>query len=125
MIPFLKFNQQFDDIDSQFPHETNSGELLTEQFGYIPPKKQIEDMIDAGLRLAESRGQYDWDDDGDVDEMASDPTWSPNYDLADATQQQLAVQARLKASKKAMDDQIAKEAAEKAEKKVVDKKVDL
>nr|WAE43602.1 MAG: hypothetical protein [Microviridae sp.] len=95
--------------------EVNSGELITEQAGYIPPKKQIEDMILAGQRLNESRASYDWDDEEDIDESASDPTRSPNFDLADATQQGFAVDARLKASQKAQDQRTADEAARKAQ----------
>ena len=82
--------------------EINSGELITEQAGYIPPKKQIEDMINAGRRLSDSRGQYDWQD-GNVDEEADDPTRRSNYDMADAFQDKLAANNRLKASQTAQE----------------------
>nr|WAE43910.1 MAG: hypothetical protein [Microviridae sp.] len=95
--------------------EVNSGEVITEQAGYIPPKVQIENMILAGQRLAESRGQYDWPDGEEIDENASDPTRSPNYDIADAFQDGEALKGRLKASQTAQDQRTADEAARKAQ----------
>lgn len=71
-------------------------EVITEQAGYIPPHVQIENMILAGERLNESRGLYDFDSEDDIDESLSDPTRSVNYDMADASQSALAVDARLR-----------------------------
>nr|WAE43379.1 MAG: hypothetical protein [Microviridae sp.] len=91
----VAFKSYVDDL------EVNSGELITEQSGYISPQRQIEDMILAGRRLAEGRGQFDWPDGENIDESASDPTRSLNYDSADAFQDSLKVMASLAASQAA------------------------
>ena len=67
----------------------------TEQAGYIPATKQIENMILAGRRLDSSRLQYDFASEEEIDEELYDPTRSGNFDLADATQAQIAVQQSL------------------------------
>lgn len=66
--------------------ETNSGELIVETAGYIPPKKQIEGFMLAGVRLREARAeQYDFKP-GEPDNGFNDPTRNVGYDLADASQ---------------------------------------
>jgi len=65
--------------------EFNSGETIVERAGYMPPKIQIEAMINAGRRLNEARAeQFDFPD-GKIDDNFVDPTRDPNFDLADAT----------------------------------------
>ena len=80
--------------------EVNSGELLVETAGYISAEQRITNMMLAGQRLVESRRVH-YDLQGDYDESAiqeySDPTRSPNYDLADATQDTFSTNKRLKA----------------------------
>lgn len=67
--------------------EENSGEIKVEKAGYIKPKIQIENMIEAGTRLNESRKeQFDFPPGEEIDESYFDKTRSPNYDLADATE---------------------------------------
>ena len=39
------------------PGEINSGENLVERAGYIPAKIQIENLINAGIRLKEHRAE--------------------------------------------------------------------
>nr|WAE43615.1 MAG: hypothetical protein [Microviridae sp.] len=73
-------------------YEVNSGEIMVELTGYIPPHKMILELLDAGLRLAESR-RYEFEDDAEVPEGYMDPTRSPGYDLADATQTMLGLEA--------------------------------
>ena len=97
------------------PIVTPDSESDTEQSGYIPPKVQIENMILAGQRLDHARSQYDFESEDDIDEGLSDPTRSGNYDLADATQSALGVEARLKeAAQKPFQN--AQEAPEEASK---------
>lgn len=80
------------------PPEENSGVTIVERTGYEPAKVKIENMIHAGQRLSDYRKmQYDFTD-GQIDENFSDPTRSPNFDLADATQLQLQTEANLLAS---------------------------
>ena len=65
--------------------EVNAGPPLVERSGYVPAKVRIENMMLAGQRLVESRNvRYDFD--GDVDEYFDDPTRSPGFDMADASQ---------------------------------------
>jgi len=93
----------------------------TETQGYIPPRIQIESMLRAGRQLNEYRkqmfqGVYDGSDDFDID---LDPTRSPNFDMADATQIDRAVTARLKQQKKAAEDKAEALKKEEQEKKKV------
>ena len=79
--------------------EEVSDELITEQAGYVDPKRQIEDMILAGRRLDEARrSQYDFPDEDSIDEDAYDPTRSGNFDLSDASQMQFETTERLRES---------------------------
>lgn len=68
----------------------------TEKAGYVPAKKRIEDLINAGKRLSDYRkALYDFNE-GEFDEnLPIDPTRSGSYDMADATQQSIEVAARL------------------------------
>ena len=81
----------------------------------ISPKVQIENMILAGQRLDKARSQYDFESEEDIDEDLYDPTRSGNYDLADATQSALDVEARLREAA-LKPSQTAQEAPEEASK---------
>lgn len=82
--------------------EPGGGKRITEAAGYIPADKQIEAFMLAGQRLAAARKElYDFSD-GVEDESFYDPTRSPNYDLADASQAGIAVGQVLDAQKKAL-----------------------
>lgn len=98
----------------------------TERAGYIPAKNRIENLILAGQRLKVARAElYDFGPDDEVDESFSDPTRSANYDMADASQQSLAVEHRLKESKKRRDEESKKVAEEaKVTKKESDDKTE-
>lgn len=64
--------------------EEGGGDLMVETAGYIPPKRQIEQFMLAGKRLELSRREmFDFPDGKEVE--FSDPTRSPNFDMADAT----------------------------------------
>lgn len=92
--------------------EVNSGKIVVETAGYISPKKQIETLMLAGQRLAQyraSQSEYDFPD-GKIDEGFVDPTRSPGFDMADASQLAMQAEANLKAA------QAAYEAAKAAEK---------
>jgi len=70
---------------------------ITESAGYIPPKKQIENLINAGKRLQAWRKEmYDFPDSENVDDAFEDPTRGPGFDLADASREASAVNARLR-----------------------------
>lgn len=85
------------------PPEENSGEVLVETAGYISAKQQIESLMNAGLRLSRARQElYDFPD-GIVDENLTVTTRVANYDMADAFQESLSVEDRLKASQDAQD----------------------
>lgn len=84
--------------------EKNTGETLVEVKGYITAEKRINDMINAGMRLQESRKElYDFYDGNAADLSFSDPTRSPNYDMADAFQSQVAAKNRLRRSQMAQE----------------------
>ena len=82
--------------------EKNHGERLVETAGYIPAQVRIENMMLAGRRLAEARKElYDFPAGVEPDESLSDPTRSPNFDLADASAIQMAAESRLRQPRKA------------------------
>lgn len=56
------------------PEAPNSGEIITEQQGYISAQDQIEALIMAGQRLDESRAGYEFEDGEDVPDDYFDPT---------------------------------------------------
>lgn len=104
--------------------ETNSGEIITEKAGYIPPKQQIQSMILAGQRLNEYRKElYDTMD--PTEDIDIDPTRDKAFDLADATQMQNEVneslQQQAEEAKKAEEEKkagdIEKNEEEKSSKK--------
>ena len=103
-------------------YEKIDSSSITEQGGYIPPERQIQDMMNAGRRLQEYRmSQYDFASPDDIDESLSDPTRSANFDLADASQQAYDAYQRLHTAvdevnnaKSAREAAAATEAAAKA-----------
>lgn len=96
----MNFSTPYQDNRFKTPPEVNSGETLVEKAGYEPAKIKIENMILAGQRLSDYRkSQYDFE--GEIDEDFIDPTRSPNFDLADATQLQMQTEANLIASQTA------------------------
>lgn len=79
--------------------EQHGGISKTETAGYVPPKKIIENMITAGMRLKAFR-QENFDlAEGEDDEGFDDPTRTPGFDMADASQLQLELKARKKVIK--------------------------
>lgn len=103
MVFQTHFNKQ------QFRPETNSGEMITEQAGYVPPAVQINQFIQAGQRLdAFKKGVYEFTTDKDVPDDYVDPTRMVGFDLADASAMTLEVKNRLKAQ--ALEAQAKKEA---------------
>lgn len=70
--------------------EKNLGKKITEQSGYIPPEKQIRDMIAAGVRLNASRNLYDFKDDKEDDGTYIDITRDRGIDMAEVSQMQAA-----------------------------------
>lgn len=111
----MEFNTPYSRLVS--PPEENHGETVVETAGYVPAKDQIESLMLAGRRLAEFRKeQYDFGPDQEVDDSFDDPTRSPNYDMADAHQDSLALTERLKKAKvRAEAKEAAKVASEAAE----------
>ena len=90
--------------------EVLSDESITEQSGYIDPKRQIEDMIMAGRRLDEARkNQFDFPSEDEIDEDAYDPTRAGSFDLADASQMQFEAANRIKADRALKGSQTAQD----------------
>nr|QJB20396.1 MAG: hypothetical protein [Microvirus sp.] len=90
----MKFKTQYNTKPS--PPELGGGEKLVETAGYIPAHKQINNLINAGQRLVAARAEmYDFPD-GAIDENFNDPTRNGNFDLADASQLALQVEAHLR-----------------------------
>ena len=90
----MKFKTQHNTKPS--PPEIGGGEKLVETAGYIPAYKQIENLLMAGKRLVSYREQYDFT--GEIDEDFNDPTRNGNFDLADATQINLQMEAKARAA---------------------------
>lgn len=85
--------------------EKGGGKSNTEQAGYIPPKVQIERMIQAGERLAQARREEFDLPEGTEDPgpEADDPTREPGFDMADASVLGQGVEERLRAAQKVAD----------------------
>lgn len=81
MIPV--FNNHWE--RTRTPAKPNSGKTKVETAGYIPADQQIKSLLDAGQRLVDYRRGYDFAA-GQKDNGFIDPTRSPNYDMADASQ---------------------------------------
>lgn len=99
----MKFAHNFSEtpIDVSKP-EQNDGKSLVESAGYISAQKRIENMILAGQRLSDYRkSSYDFKPGQEIDDNFFDPTRKGNYDLADAFQDSLNLEGRLKASQTA------------------------
>lgn len=75
-------------------------EDLVEKAGYVPPHVLIESFMIAGRRLQAHRQQFDFSSDEDLDLYYSDPTRRLDYDLADATQEELRLTQMFKDAKK-------------------------
>lgn len=98
----MNFITQFQDkpVPNNFEKEDNT--MITEQAGYIPPYIQIENMILAGKRLNEARGEY-YDEPDENGNYYFNPFNSKNLDMAEVSQLNLAAQAALEASQKAQE----------------------
>jgi hypothetical protein len=93
----------------------NSGELKVEKAGYIPIKKQIQSLIDAGRRLDDARREsYDFGDDDEIDYEYSDPTRDSNFDLSDAHNLATQTEMNLQAAEDQLAEEIASQEAEAA-----------
>lgn len=104
----MQFQTQY--VRTRSAPEKNSGICKVDRAGYISSQKRIENLINAGMRLVESRReQYDFPG-NEFDPDFEDPTRSKNFDMADASQMNLAVQARIaKASRdKTVQDGVIK-----------------
>ena len=79
----MQFQTKYD--RTPYKGEKNSGELLTEQAGYVPADVKILNMIEAGERLRDSRLGYEFEDEQSVPDDYYDPTRESGFDMADAT----------------------------------------
>lgn len=101
--------------------EKGGGEKIVDASGYIPAEVQIRTMIQAGIRLDESRRElydYEGDDNGMVDmaEIPFDITRSPNFDMAEGHQLKMAAEMRLKdQAKSKKEDKVETPVEEKKE----------
>lgn len=84
--------------------EKNSGEVLTEQAGYVPADVKILNMIEAGERLREYRLGYEFEDENSVPDDYFDPTRDPGFDMADASAMSAETLQRMAKSQKKTED---------------------
>lgn len=95
--------------------EMNDGKSIVETVGYIPADVQIEQLIQAGIRLDKHRKEaFDFAPEEAIDPTFEDPTRSPNFDMADASNLGAAVSDRL--LKAQVEYEAAQAAAAEAEK---------
>lgn len=90
-------------------YEAGGGEKLVDASGYISAEEQILSMLQAGIRLDESRKElYDDESEGEVDfdSVPYDPTRMPGVDMADISQLEHVVNARLEAQKKVYEKEL-------------------
>lgn len=104
------FNTPYN-MKQKTPPEQNSGEIKVDKLGYCSPKVRIENMIAAGQRLKDYReSQYDFPK-GEIDVNYIDPTRSPSYDMADAFQDSIQIDAKLAEQQAAADAAAAEQKA--------------
>lgn len=83
-----------------FAGEKHGGVSKTEKAGYLPPKKIIESMVMAGMRLKAFRSEsFDLAEGEEDDGESIDPTRSPGFDMADASQIALELNSKAKRKK--------------------------
>lgn len=76
----------FDNLNNrpEYIGEAQNTESITEQAGYVPPNVMIENMINAGKRLNEARGIFDYEkEDVSPEDYDIDPTRRPGIDPAE------------------------------------------
>ncbi len=79
--------------------ERNDGPTIVERDGYRSVEDQVMELVNAGELLREQRrGLYDFESEEDVDDALEDPTRTPNYDMADASEALGAIDARRRAA---------------------------
>lgn len=99
-------------LTKRIPELLKSGNKV-ERSGYVSAQRRIENLIQAGVRLkAYRQEQYDFEH-GKIEETAFDPTRRKGYDMAEAFQDGLLVEARLNAQE-ARNKELHKKAAEDA-----------
>lgn len=89
--------------------EKNSGELLTEQAGYVPADVKILNMIEAGERLRDSRLGYEFADENSVPDDYFDPTRDAGFDMADASAIKAETLQRMAQSQRKTEDPVTPE----------------
>lgn len=93
--------------------EKNNGKKKVETAGYIPAITQIENLINAGMRLNQYRDEmYDFGAAEEVDDSFSDPTRNPNFDMADASMLAKEVEMNLRAQKEEAEREKKKKVTE-------------
>lgn len=104
-----------------FEGEKSEGVSLTERFGYVPLKDQIERLMISGETLLRIRAlNYDFSPGEDVPKDFFDLTREPNFDFVDYYRVALEFNARLDAQREARLNEAALAAQSlKAEEKAV------
>ena len=115
-----KIYTQFDRPPSDA--EVNSGESIVETAGYVPAERQIQSLIDAGVRLEDYRKGCDFLD--GIDTGENDPTRETGFDLADASAMSRAANARIEERNRIAAEKAAKKVEEEKEKEVKPKAED-
>ncbi|QXP07942.1 MAG: hypothetical protein [Arizlama microvirus] len=99
------------------PREKNFEPSMTETAGYVSAKSRIESIIQAGETLLRYRQEnYDFGEKIPIDDNYFDVTRSKNFDMADASQMAMDVEARLHQQKREAASKAAKKAQEALEK---------
>jgi len=94
----MNFKTQYNAVAAA-PQSFAGAVSRTEKAGYLPAKKIIEQMVMAGLRLKAFReDHYDLGEQDEDDGESIDPTRSPGFDMADASQIALDLNRKLRKS---------------------------
>lgn len=89
----MKFNSSYENRP-KYKGEENSGEILTEVKGFIPAKRRIENLLQAGQNLEKARREmYDFPD-GEDDGGLVSPDRYPGFDRVDADAAMAALKAK-------------------------------
>lgn len=81
----MKFYTQYDRPEKDGFYEKVDKTKLVETAGYLPAKKRIENLMNAGQNLLEARKEMFDTEEEEVDFTEMDPTRLKSFDLADIT----------------------------------------
>ncbi|QXP07844.1 MAG: hypothetical protein [Arizlama microvirus] len=81
----VKYNTKVDRIKLHVPDDSKiKRKSRIDLTGFISKENRIINLINAGRRLHTAEGQFDFENEVDINEVECDPTRSKGFDMTDA-----------------------------------------